>query len=174
MIKPPKLTPMEQAMNWERMSGERLSDTERTRIMNGGEFTSPGDSQTRDHFAPGSPRRVSDPSPATPLAGNAPDGAQPSQDRGGEGGLWAHLRGEWVRNPPRMIGTIALVVLLAACLMAVSGCTVPETPAPPIVAKGYLPAYPPYDIPEDVPSYTLSVGVIGATILHQGETAICH
>lgn len=36
-----KLTPMEQAMNWERMSGERLSGAERKRIMEGGEFTPP-------------------------------------------------------------------------------------------------------------------------------------
>ena len=36
-----KLTPMEQAMTWERMSGERLSDTERQRIMQGGDFHPP-------------------------------------------------------------------------------------------------------------------------------------
>ena len=48
-----KLTPMEQAMTWERMSGERLSDAERERIMQGGEFHPPSanepvDTQTRE------------------------------------------------------------------------------------------------------------------------------
>jgi hypothetical protein len=32
------LTPIERAMMWERMSGERLSDVERQRIMDGGDF----------------------------------------------------------------------------------------------------------------------------------------
>lgn len=36
-----KLTTIEQAMTWERMSGERLSDTERARIMQGGDFHPP-------------------------------------------------------------------------------------------------------------------------------------
>lgn len=36
-----QLTPMERAMTWERMSGERLSDAERKRIMAGGEFVLP-------------------------------------------------------------------------------------------------------------------------------------
>ena len=36
-----KLTPIEQAMLWERMSGERLSDAERQRILDGGEFVRP-------------------------------------------------------------------------------------------------------------------------------------
>jgi hypothetical protein len=37
----PKLTPIEQAMTWERMSGERLSDAEREWIFQGGEFHPP-------------------------------------------------------------------------------------------------------------------------------------
>lgn len=37
------LTPIEQAMMWERMSGERLSDAERQRILDGGEFQPPND-----------------------------------------------------------------------------------------------------------------------------------
>lgn len=36
-----KLTSMEQAMMWERMSGERLSDAERNHVMDGGEFIPP-------------------------------------------------------------------------------------------------------------------------------------
>lgn len=36
-----KLTSIEQAMTWERMSGECLSDAERKRIMAGGEFIPP-------------------------------------------------------------------------------------------------------------------------------------
>ncbi len=35
------LTPVEQATQWERMSGERLSDAERQRILEGGEFVPP-------------------------------------------------------------------------------------------------------------------------------------
>ena len=42
------LTPMEQAMTWERMSGERLSDAERERIMEGGDFHPPGASEGVD------------------------------------------------------------------------------------------------------------------------------
>ena len=41
-----KLTPIEQAMMWERMSGERLSDDERQRIMDGGEFSPPASQTT--------------------------------------------------------------------------------------------------------------------------------
>ena len=40
-----KLTPIE-AMLWERMSGERLSDAERQRILDGGEFVRPQTDQT--------------------------------------------------------------------------------------------------------------------------------
>jgi hypothetical protein len=36
-----ELTPIEYAMLWERMSGERLSDVERQRIMDGGNFVPP-------------------------------------------------------------------------------------------------------------------------------------
>jgi hypothetical protein len=36
------LTEIEKAMLWERMSGERLSDAERQRILDGGEFHAPG------------------------------------------------------------------------------------------------------------------------------------
>jgi hypothetical protein len=38
---PPKLTPVEQAMLWERMSGERLSAAERQHLLNGGAFIPP-------------------------------------------------------------------------------------------------------------------------------------
>lgn len=34
-----ELTPIEKAMTWERMSGERLSDAERQRILDGGDFS---------------------------------------------------------------------------------------------------------------------------------------
>jgi hypothetical protein len=36
-----ELTPIEYAMIWEKMSGERLSDAERQRIMDGGDFVPP-------------------------------------------------------------------------------------------------------------------------------------
>lgn len=40
-----KLAPMEQAMLWERMSGERLSDAEWQRLLDGGEFNPPSDAE---------------------------------------------------------------------------------------------------------------------------------
>jgi hypothetical protein len=35
------LTPVEQAMTWERMSGQRLPECERRRLLEGGEFAPP-------------------------------------------------------------------------------------------------------------------------------------
>jgi hypothetical protein len=43
-----ELTSIEQAMMWERMSGERLSDVERQRIMDGGDFVVPTTQTTVD------------------------------------------------------------------------------------------------------------------------------
>lgn len=43
------LTEVEKAMQWERMSGDRLSDAERARVEAGGAFHPPGDCMSADH-----------------------------------------------------------------------------------------------------------------------------
>lgn len=41
-----ELTPMEKAWTWERMSGERLSDAHRKRILDGGDFVPPNQEES--------------------------------------------------------------------------------------------------------------------------------